>query len=67
VLASAKEIIKLAAHGLRQVAPEELKYLDVLREQVIEDEICPADILLREWHGSWNNSTASLIEYLRAA
>jgi glutamate--cysteine ligase len=67
VLNNAKEIIKLAALGLSRVAPDEVKYLDVLCEQVIADEVCPADILLLSWHGSWNKSLAHLIEYLRAA
>lgn len=67
VLHTAKEIINLAAQGLNRVAPDEVKYLDVLREQVVEDEVCPADILLRNWHGSWNNSLEPLIEHLRAA
>ncbi len=67
VLHTAKEIIKLAAQGLSCVAPEEVKYLDVLREQVIEEEVSTADILLCNWHGSWHNSLARLIEYLRAA
>jgi glutamate--cysteine ligase len=67
VLSLAKEAIKLAGEGLGRVAPEELKYLDVLRAQVIEDEICPADILLRNWHGSWHGSAARVVEYLRVA
>jgi glutamate--cysteine ligase len=67
VLAVAKESIALATEGLRRVAPEELPYLDVLREQVIADELSPADILLRNWHGSWHNSMSRVIEHLRIA
>ncbi|HEX8140565.1 MAG TPA: glutamate-cysteine ligase family protein [Pyrinomonadaceae bacterium] len=67
ILSLAKEVVTLAGEGLARVAPEELKYLDVLRQQVIEEEICPADILLRNWHGSWHGSTGRLVEYLRIA
>jgi glutamate--cysteine ligase len=67
VLSLAKEAVGLAADGLARLAPEELKYLDVLREQVIEDEVCPADILLRNWHGSWHGSIDRVVEYLRIA
>jgi glutamate--cysteine ligase len=67
VLGLAKETVALAADGLARLAPEELKYLDVLREQVIEDEVCPADILLRNWHGSWNGQISRVVEYLRIA
>jgi glutamate--cysteine ligase len=67
VLGLAKESVALAAEGIRRLAPDELKYLDILREQVIEDEVCPADILLRNWHGSWHGSMERAAEYLRIA
>jgi glutamate--cysteine ligase len=67
VLALAKESIALAAEGLRRVAPEELPYLDVLRQQTVADELSPADILLRNWHGSWHASMPRVFEYLRIA
>jgi glutamate--cysteine ligase len=67
VLNLAKETIKLAAAGLNRVAPEEARYLDALCEQVIEDEVCPADILLSNWHGSWHGSLDQLIKYLSVA
>ena len=67
VLALAKESIALAAEGLRRVAPEELPYLDVLNEQVVADEVSPADVLLRNWHGSWHASMPRVFEHLRIA
>ena len=67
VLPLAKEIIRLAADGLSRNAPAEVRHLDVLFEQVIENEVCPADILLRNWHGSWHGSIERVIEYLRIA
>ena len=63
----AKEVIALASEGLARIAPEESRYMDVLRQQVIEDEVCPADILLRNWHGSWHGQIKRAIEYLRIA
>lgn len=67
VLALAKESIALAVEGLRRIAPEELPYLDVLREQIVTDELSPADILLRNWHGSWHASMPRVFEHLRIA
>ncbi len=67
VLSIAKEIVRLARSGLASIAPSEVGYLDVLREQVIEDEMCPADILLHNWHGSWHGSMKHVTEYLRIA
>jgi gamma-glutamylcysteine synthetase len=52
---------------LKRVAPEEVSYLDVLRERVIEEGICPADILLRNWEGSWHGSMERVFEHLRVA
>lgn len=67
VLPLAKEMIRLSTDGLSRFAPEELRHLGILFEQVVEDELCPADILLRNWQGSWHGSVQRLIEYLRIA
>jgi glutamate--cysteine ligase len=63
----AKELVRLATEGLQRIAPDEVRYLDILHQQVIEDEVCPADILLRNWHGSWHGSMERVFEYVRAA
>jgi glutamate--cysteine ligase len=67
VLTVAVEIVQLAASGLKRIAPEEVSYLDILREQVVEEGVSPADILLRNWHGSWHASMSRVFEYLRIA
>ncbi|MGH9899369.1 MAG: glutamate--cysteine ligase [Pyrinomonadaceae bacterium] len=65
VLDIAREIIKLAQYGLERFAPQETTYLDPLYELVIEDELTLADVLLRNWHGSWHGSITKVIDYLR--
>jgi glutamate--cysteine ligase len=65
VLALAKKMVRLSADGLSRIAPEEIRHLEILFEQVIQDEVCPADILMRNWHGSWHGSLGRVIEYLR--
>jgi glutamate--cysteine ligase len=67
VLPLAKEIVALAAEGLRAVAPDEVAQLGVLRAQVCDEEISPADILLRNWHGRWHASPERLVAHLRVA
>jgi glutamate--cysteine ligase len=67
VLAVAREIVGLAREGLKSVAPDEVAYLDVLSQQVIEEAVAPADILLRNWHGSWHGSMNRVFEHLRIA
>lgn len=52
VLSLAKEIIVLADEGLKKIVPDERKYLEPLKEQVIDNEVCPADILITNWNGS---------------
>lgn len=67
VLEISKEIVRLAEIGLNNIAPDEVMYLDILHQQVIEEGVSPADILLRNWHGAWHGSLNRLIEYLRIA
>lgn len=67
VLSLAKELVSLSLEGLQRIAPDEVKYLEILQQQIIEDEICPADILLRNWYGSWNGSIERLFEFARVA
>ena len=64
VLALAKEMITLAVAGLARTAPAEVSYLDVLRAQVVEAEVCPADILLRNWRGGWHGSMSKVVAHL---
>jgi glutamate--cysteine ligase len=67
VLRLARELVALAAEGLSRVAPEEVSYLEVLRERVVKEGVCPADILLRDWEGSWHGSVEQVFRHLRAA
>jgi glutamate--cysteine ligase len=67
VLRLARETVALAREGLKRVAPEEVSYLDVLHERVIVEGLCPADILLSNWEGSWHGSIERAFEHLRIA
>src|SRR5205085_10069769 len=62
VLALAKELIALARACFARIAPEEVSYLDGLRAQIVSEGICPADILLRNWHGSWQGFMPRVVE-----
>ena len=67
VLRVAREVVRLAVEGLRRVAPDETHYLDVLVERVVGEGVCPADILLRNFEGSWHGSMDRVFEHLRVA
>jgi glutamate--cysteine ligase len=61
----AKQLVELAADGLRRIARDEVQYLEVLEQRVCREELTPADILLRNWSGSWHGSVKHLMDYLR--
>jgi glutamate--cysteine ligase len=67
VLRLAREVVRLAADGLKRVAPDETAYLDILVERVVGEGVCPADILLRDFEGSWHGSMERVFEHLRVA
>lgn len=67
MLRLARETVRLAAEGLSRVAPDETGYLDVLIEGVVNEGVCPADILLRNFEGSWHGSMQRVFDYLRVA
>lgn len=67
VLRLARELVRLAVEGLRRFAPDEVNYLDILVERVVGEGICPADILLRNFEGSWHGSTQRVLEHVRVA
>ncbi|HXW51665.1 MAG TPA: glutamate-cysteine ligase family protein [Candidatus Acidoferrales bacterium] len=48
VLALAKDLVSLGMFGLAKIAPEELPFLDELAHAVLIDEVCPADVYLKE-------------------
>lgn len=48
VLATARELVAIAQYGLRASAPEEARFLDPLAQNVVDDGVAPADILIRD-------------------
>src|ERR1700736_4775370 len=48
VLATARELVSIAQHGLHAIAPGEARFLDPLAQNVVEDGVAPADILIRD-------------------
>lgn len=55
VLNLAKEIVQTAFEGLTRSAPDETKFLDVVRDRVLNLEKSPADLLLETWDNSIQN------------
>lgn len=65
----AKELLKIAYTSLKEQAEfnekneDESIYLEPLMELIIEDEICPAEIIIKNWEGSWKRRIDKLINY----
>ncbi|MBE0477601.1 glutamate--cysteine ligase [Candidatus Aerophobetes bacterium] len=65
----AKEILKIARAGLKEQeklndkGEDESIYLAQLMQLLIEDELCPAEVIIKNWKGSWHASIDKLIEY----
>jgi len=71
VLELARELVELAAAGLRRIghgrpgaAPDESGFLDPLREQ-LELGRSPGQIVQERWEGEWQRSPRRLIDYAR--
>ena len=61
----AEAAIELARSGLERIAPDEAGYLDALEQPVVRERVCPADILIRNFNGSWNGDIRRAVEYSR--
>ena len=63
VLDIAKELLYIAEKSLIEMDTNEEVFLDPIKE-LIEDGICPADILIKNWNGIWNKDVTKLVKYL---
>lgn len=59
----AKEIIAIAEKYLRQAQTGEALFLDAIKEYTMKG-ITPADVIVKNWNGSWNKNLHKLINYL---
>ena len=58
----AKTLIAISKDGLKNQCCCEEECLEPLKELVLQG-FCPADIILKNWYGSWNKDVTKLIEY----
>lgn len=65
----AKEVLKIAFCGLKeqkslsQKREDETIYLEPFLELITEDEICPAEVIIKNWKGRWRGNIKKLIQY----
>ncbi len=65
ILPVAEAAIKLARAGLQAIAPNETSYLDALDQMILVERSTAADILIRDFQGSWHGQIQKAIERLR--
>ena len=63
VLDYAKEILNIAEKHLKENQTGEELFLEPIKELTFKG-LCPADILIKNWNGSWNRNMKNLINYL---
>ncbi|HKP85167.1 MAG TPA: glutamate-cysteine ligase family protein [Blastocatellia bacterium] len=65
VYSLAEAAIRLARAGLHRIAPDETRYLDALDQMILGERVSAADILIRNFEGSWHGQIRKAIDYLR--
>lgn len=60
----AKDILYIAEKSLISMSTGEEKFLEPIKEYTLNN-LCPADIILRNWNGLWNKDIQKLIKYLK--
>lgn len=63
VLDYAKEILQIAENSLKSQRTEEEYFLESIKELTLNG-LSPADVLVKNWNGSWNKNMKKLINYL---
>ena len=59
----AKEILYIAEKSLISMNTDEEEFLTPIKEYV-NDGICPADVILKNWYGLWDKDIKKLIKYV---
>ncbi len=57
-----KELVNISEKGLKEAGQNEESYLEPLQDLIYQG-LCPADIILKNWYGSWNKDVNKLIKY----
>ena len=58
-----KELLIISENGLKEQNEGEEQYLEPIQDLSYQG-LCPADIILKNWYGSWNKDINKLIEYV---
>jgi glutamate--cysteine ligase len=63
--ALAADAIQIARAGLQRIAANETHYLDLLEERVTREHVSNADILIRNFEGTWHGDIRKAIEHMK--
>ena len=59
----AKEIINIAEKSLKEMQTGEAYFLNSIKEYTFNN-LTPADVILKNWYGSWNKDLSKMVKYL---
>lgn len=59
----AKEILRIAQSSLKEAGLVEEDFLEPILE-LVADKLCPADVIIKNWHGPWRKDVSKLIKYV---
>ena len=59
----AKEIINIAEKSLKEMQTGEAYFLNSIKEYTFNN-LTPADVVLKNWYGSWNKDLSKMVKYL---
>jgi gamma-glutamylcysteine synthetase len=59
----AADAVAVARDGLCRVAPDETRYLDLLDERVTRERLTNADILIRNFEGTWHGDIRKAMQH----
>ncbi len=59
----AQDLINFSTKGLKEQNNDEEKYLEPLQDLVWQG-LSPADIIIKNWYGSWNKDINKLVKYI---
>lgn len=63
VLDYAKEILSIAEKSLKSEQTGEELFLDSIKQYTLKG-LTPADVILKNWHGSWNKNMKKFIKFI---
>ena len=57
----AREILTTAENSLKVISPQDIRYLDEIKELTFQN-LTPAEVILKNWYGVWNQDIHKFVK-----